>query len=202
MRRLLAPLLPAIIFLAGCPGSSPTSGTKSKTPEPKSAPASAPASVPANQHSEKGTTPETRDNADADGVVRRGVVVASEEAMTVSALLASADDLNGTVVTLTGTVDQVCAKKGCWMALVGEPGQPPIRITSKGYKYFVPRAAKGMNATVKGELAVRELDQATAKHYAEESGEAVPEDLATKELAIASVGLELWKDGPSTPSGH
>lgn len=192
MRR--SSVLLAVLALCACP--APT-----EKPKPAQTPASAPSKSPApasqpasatSAPSAKGTTPETRDQTDDDGIVRRGVAVAHEEAMTVGAVLADARSLHGQVVTLTGTVDQVCAKKGCWMGIKGDEGEPPIRITSKGYAYFVPRSAAGMTATVRGELAVRTLDEATAKHYAEEAGQdpaRVKGDLL--EVAVASVGVEL-----------
>lgn len=198
MRR--ASLLATALVLTACPAAEKAPAAAEPAPAPASQPAkatsqpAAPASAPASGPSAQGTTPETRDQTDPDGVVRRGVAVAHDEAMTVGALLADAEKLKGQTVTLTGTVEQVCAKKGCWMALKGDEGQPTVRITSKGYAYFVPRTAAGMSATVTGELAVKKVDEATAKHYAEEADR----DPATVkgdqlEVAVASVGLELRK---------
>lgn len=179
MRSVL--VLPLTLGLLACPPSDPA---------PK-APASQPASAPASSAA-KGTTPATRAQVDPDGVVRRGVPIAHDEAMTVGALYASADTLDGQTVTVTGEVTHVCKKKGCWMAIRGDEGGPSVRITAKGYAYFVPADATGMHATVKGEVSVKTLDAATARHYAEESGdpEAAPKGGA-REVAIASVGLEL-----------
>lgn len=189
MRLALTPL--AVLVLTGCPASSETPKASPGTPTTPAAPASAPASAPSAQ---RGTSPDTRDQVDPDGVVRRGTSVAHEEAMTVGALLVDAEALHGQTVTVTGTVEQVCAKKGCWMALKGESGAPTIRITSKGYAYFVPRSAAGMNATVVGEVAVRKIDVATARHYAEEAGEDPSSITADQiEVAVASLGLELRK---------
>ena len=190
MRVLLASLTASI--LTACPAPAEAPKAPAKAPSGGSAPA-APASQPASGPSAaRGTTPQSRDQTDADGVVRRGETIAHEEAMTISALLEDAETLHGQTVTVTGTVEQVCAKKGCWMALKGEAGEPTVRITAKGYAYFVPRSAAGMFATVKGEVAVRKIDVATARHYAEEAGTdpgAITEDQL--EVAVASVGLEL-----------
>ena len=183
-------VVPVTALLALCACPAPEGGDA-----PPAAPTSAPevpATAPASGPSAQGTTPDRRNDVDADGVVRRGVEVAPEEAMTVAALMTSAPELAGETVTVTGEVTEVCAKKGCWMALRGEEGGPTVRVTSKGYAYFVPEDATGMVATVKGELSVRVLDEATAKHYAEESGRAMAADaVGGRELAIASVGLEL-----------
>lgn len=188
----------AVAALTACPSPKPEN---EEAPEPSSpapsspasAPASAPSSAPAEHSSLKGRTPESRDDIDADGIVRRGLPVAHEEAMTVAALAESASDLAGKRVTVTGEVTEVCVKKGCWMAIRGEgPKAQTIRITSKGYAYFVPKDAAGMHATVTGELAVETMDEATARHIAEEAGKDPDTvEVSLSEFAIASVGLEL-----------
>lgn len=189
------------VFLGGCPEPKPREepvvGPRDEASERvnESPPSSRPAPT-SDEQSQKGTSPETRDQVDPDGVIRRGVAVADEEALTLSALLEQADALNGETVTVTGTIDRVCAKKGCWMALRDDEGGPTVRITSKGYKYFVPMSAVGQRATAKGEVAVRALDEATARHYAEDAaqaGEAPGEIRVGREVTLASIGLEIRK---------
>jgi hypothetical protein len=191
-RRIARLALPLGLGLAGCPSEEAGSEASPST----SAPASAPA--PEGRTSTtaaRGTTPETRDYTDPDGVVRRGEAVAHEEAMTVTAVLKDAEALAGQQITITGEVTRVCKKKGCWMALRGGEGGPGVRVTFDDYAYFVPRTSVGMTATVKGELSVKVLDEATARHYAEDAkaaGEPPPDvEAGIRELRVASVGLEL-----------
>lgn len=186
MRRLVA-VCTLAAGLYGCPADK-------TAPPPAEAPSSAPASAPAAQAetSDKGTTPETRDQTDADGVVRRGVAVAHDEAMTLAALFEEAKSLDGKTVTVTGEVTEVCTKKGCWMALRSEDGGPSVRVTAQDYAYFVPDASKGKQATVKGKVSVKVLDKATADHYAAESEKPDEAPAAgSVEIALASVGLEI-----------
>lgn len=180
-----AAVLASTLFLAACPAPSATRAPADEAP--KAAPSSQPAET---SKLEKGTTPATRDQVDPDGVVRRGVAVPHDEAMTVAALIEQGKGVDGEKVTVTGEVTEVCTKKGCWMALRAEEGGPSVRVTSEGYAYFVPADAKGKNATVTGKASVKVLDAETAEHYAKESAHAKP-TAGSVEVAIASVGLEI-----------
>lgn len=193
-RRIEWLALPLGLALAGCPAEKAAAPVKAAAEAPAKAPASAPAAATATTAA-KGTTPATREQVDPDGIVRRGETVDHAEAMTVAAVMKSADEMNGKTVTLTGEVTEVCVKKGCWMAIRGDEGGPAVRVTMKDYAYFVPSKVSGMNATVKGDLSVKVLDRATAEHYAEdakEAGKPAPKiEAGSREVAIVSVGLEL-----------
>lgn len=145
----------------------------------------------------RGATPDTRDAVDPDGVVRRGEALSGAEAITVAQALASAEGLAGKTVKLTGPVGTVCAKKGCWFALKGEDGQN-IRITAKGYGFFVPKDAVGLTATVEGELEVKTLDVATAQHFEDDAAEATGAaarkvEAPVREVSVVAAGLEMKK---------
>ena len=73
-----------------------------------------------------------------------------------------------TKVELEGTVDRLCKKKGCWMIL--KSGQEQVRVTFKGYSFFVPNSLKGQK--VKAQGVVKELVQSVAhqKHLLEDEG--------------------------------
>ena len=184
--RPVAPFAPLLWVLVACPPS----------PEPSATTGDQPTSRPSST-SMKGSTPETRDQVDEDGVVRRGDPLESTDVLTVSALIAQAGALDGKRVTVRGEVTEVCAKKGCWMALRAPEGGPSVRVLAKAYNYFVPRGASGMKATVTGDLSVRTLDAATAQHYADdargddEPSSEPPPPAPRREITIASVGLEL-----------
>lgn len=113
----------------------------------------------------------------------------------VSACIADAEKYNGKVVKVEGTVVNVCAAKGCWFAIQDDQTKETIRITSKGYRFFVPRDAKGKRAVIEGDLAMTVLTEADAKHLAEDSGQdgsgiRGPQ----KEVQIAALALEM-RDG-------
>lgn len=176
----------------------------SKAAPSKAAPASAPAkAAPASQpagatSSTKGTKASDRDQVDADGVVRRGVKLTDAKTLTIAELVSQADALNGKSVKVTGKISSACAKSGCWMVIQDEEKKNSIRITSKGYKYFVPKTSVGMTAIIEGDFAVKTLDQKTAQHYEDDKVEGTGKKAKkvegdVKELAIASIGLELRK---------
>ena len=201
MRVLCVPVFPTLVStglfapvalmagLAGCSmGSTGPEATKST---------SATAPSPA-----RGETPKDRDHVDPDGIVRRGEILSQGDALSVSAVMAQAESLDGRTVKVTGTVGRVCGKSGCWFELKGKDAPAGIRITSKGYRFFVPSKAGGMTATLEGDLKVRMLDVATAQHYADDaaegSGKPAPKVKGpVPEVSIAAVGLEMraGKDG-------
>lgn len=211
MRALVRPLLLATLALTACPAEK-----AADAPAPAAAPAapaaapSAPA-APASQPSgaapsaadgtkvAKGATPEDRDTADADGVVRRGEPLSAAKVLTVEEAFANAKALAGQSVKVQGKVASVCAKKGCWFEVKGQ-GDQGIRITAKNYGFFVPTQAVGMNAIIEGELSVNELDQATAQHYEDDKAEGTGKPAKkvegpVAELGVVAAGLEMRQGG-------
>ena len=153
-------------------------------------------SAAAEQAMPKGERPEDRDQIDPDGVVRRGHALSGENALSVGAIMADAPQLDGRSVKVTGTVGRVCGKTGCWFELKGNDEARGIRITSKGYRFFVPSQAHGMTATLEGDLKVRMLDVSTAQHFADDEAEGTGRPAAkitapVHEVSIAAVGLEM-----------
>ena len=113
-----------------------------------------------------------------------------EKAMTVATTLSSADKFDKKSIKISGTVDQVCEKKGCWWMLVGDKPEQKIRITAKDYGFFVPRAIKGKRAVVEGLLEVKTLSDAEAKHLAKDSGDKNAK-IVKQEVRLMATGLEM-----------
>ncbi len=154
------------------------------------------ASAPTHADQARGESPEDREYVDTDGVVRRGESLSSGPSLSVNDVVTKAASLDGKVVKVTGTVGRVCGKSGCWFELKGAHSPTGIRITSKGYRFFVPSKAKGMRATLEGDLKVRMLDAATAQHLADDLAEGTgqPAEQVTApvpEISIAAVALEM-----------
>ena len=137
----------------------------------------------------KGTDPDQRDQIDADGIVRRGIALSPASALSVGECVAKADGLAGQRVKVTGTVDKVCEKKGCWFVI--KDGEQSIRITAKDYGFFVPAKAPGMIATIEGELTVKTLEDADKKHLEAEGAKLA----GNKEVAIAAAAVEMKQAG-------
>lgn len=171
------------------------------TPSPEPAPASQPASAAAKPG--KGETPEDREQVDEDGVVRRGEKLTAAPTVEVTAAFERAKELNGKSVKVEGTVDQVCAKKGCWFVLRSSDEahkDKTIRITSKGYRFFMPRGSVGQKAIVEGDFSITTLSQDEAQHFEDDrvaAGGGEPKKIEGEqvELQIAAVGVEMRKGG-------
>ncbi|MGF1508114.1 MAG: DUF4920 domain-containing protein [Myxococcota bacterium] len=143
----------------------------------------------------KGTSAETRDQIDPDGVVRRGRPLSESPAIELASATAHADELAGRIVKVKGTVDSVCSAAGCWMVLRGENAEP-VRITAEGYGFFVPRKSPGLRAVVEGVLTVEEVSPRTLQHYEDDRVAGTDEEprqieSARREISIVAHGLEL-----------
>ena len=146
----------------------------------------------ADEH-EHGAAAGDRDKVDADGVVRRGQALTASLATTpVAVAIASAKDLDGKRVKLTGKVSDVCSRMGCWFVVQGDKPEDHIRISTRSHDIFVPHGAVGMTAVVEGTLSMKVLDARTAEHLASESGDNKP-TAGEVEIGIDVVGLEMSK---------
>ena len=72
-------------------------------------------------------------------------------------------------VKVTGTINTVCKKKGCWFKLGGPGVEEDIRVRMKDYGFFVPKNCDGDPAVVECVLSQREMPQDEAQHYADDA---------------------------------
>lgn len=72
----------------------------------------------------------------------------------VTQLLAQPADYLGKVVTVSGTVDSVCSKQGCWMKFTVSSEQSPFRIKVRDGDMVFPLTAKGKTAYATGTLTL------------------------------------------------
>jgi hypothetical protein len=93
-----------------------------------------------------------------------------------------------TSIKLTGTVNEVCQAKGCWMTLTNENGAP-IRVTFKDYGFFVPKDIAGSKVIVNGLLTKAELDPEMAKHYAEDANTTYDSTKSYLEYSLVADGV-------------
>lgn len=161
-----------------------------------SQPAASQPATPQAGESTRGLSASDRDAVDEDGKVRRGFALSEAPVLTVVQAHEQADALRGKSVKIKGEVSSVCTKAGCWFML--READKQVRITSKGYKYFVPRNSVGQTAIVEGKLSAKMLDQKTAQHYEDDKAHSTGEPAKqvtgpVYEVAVASVGLEMSK---------
>ena len=72
-------------------------------------------------------------------------------------------------VKLTGTIDEVCQKKGCWMDVnMGE--NQTLRVRFKDYGFFVPKDAAGKTVVMDALAFHDTVTVAELRHYAEDAG--------------------------------
>jgi hypothetical protein len=113
----------------------------------------------------------------------------------VATVLHSPADYEGKTVKVTGLITKVCQKKGCWFEVA--PGQKDrgVRIKSADYSIFVPMDSAGRTATVEGTFQSKTLDDAQAKHLAEDAQKAGQPTPAVngpmQEFQVAAVAVEL-----------
>lgn len=79
----------------------------------------------------------------------------------------------GKPVRVMGTIDQVCATRGCWVTLKDRASGRELFVkftcSPEGGR-IVPKEAAGKVAVVEGELEIREISEADARHFAEDAG--------------------------------
>jgi hypothetical protein len=92
----------------------------------------------------------------------------------VSAILANPEPYVGQRVLVTGTVVEVCEKRGCWLQLAGDQESQTLRVKVEDGVIIFPLTARGHAAVVEGtvEKIVMSADEAreAARHHAEEQG--------------------------------
>jgi hypothetical protein len=107
-----------------------------------------------------------------DGYMTYGANIKPQRATPAADVFADPDKYDGKSVKVVGTIDEVCAKRGCWLTV--REGNEIMRARfvesgecSKGF--YVPRDAGGRDAILQGIVRVEEIDQDTARHYLEDA---------------------------------
>ena len=97
-----------------------------------------------------------------------GSVFALKEAKPLSTVLASAKDGLKDPVQVSGQIDSVCQKKGCW--LVVKDGEAQARVLMKDHAFTVPMDTKGKPVVVEGTIEARTFNEAQVKHLEKDAG--------------------------------
>ena len=105
-----------------------------------------------------------------------GGVVDKTKLVEVADILAKPQSYLQQQVTVKGTVEAVCQKKGCWMQFATGADEPTFRLKVKDGDMEFPVSAKGKTAYAYGSLKAKpmtlEQTKTYLKHRAEEQGEA------------------------------
>ena len=91
-------------------------------------------------------------------------------------------------VKLTGTIQEVCQKKGCWMNMnIGNNQSMKVRF--KDYAFFVPKDAANKTVIIEGVAFNDTTSVSDLKHYAEDGGKTKEEIEKITEPEI-NIGFE------------
>jgi len=117
---------------------------------------------------------------------------AYDEVIRLNEVLQNSDTYEGREVVITGTIKQLCQKKGCFFML--SDGKSRARITFKDYSFFIPTNSAGKAVTLIGRFSVNELSEEQAKHYAEDAGEN-PEKVEglQREYSLVATSVKIMK---------
>jgi hypothetical protein len=155
MRTLLAPLFLAFL-------SSQALGCTTKTVAQNQ-----PAGQPAPQEetaAEEEVPPQPEAEMYGDPVDPNTPVVP------LSDVLANPESFKDKQITTNGTVRQVCQKRGCWAEI--RPGDAreseTMRVTFKGYAFFLPKDSRGATVKIEGRVSVQLLSAEQIAHLEEE----------------------------------
>jgi hypothetical protein len=113
------------------------------------------------------------------------------------------EDLNKTLSAdsvysgkITGTVVEVCKKKGCFMKLSQANGTP-IMVRFANYEYFMPQNIVGKTVVVEGKAKVKQTSVERLQHYAADAGKSKEEIAMIKEpkkdISIMADGVLVVK---------
>lgn len=115
----------------------------------------------------------------------------------VTQVLASPEKYAGKPMLISGTIEKVCVKKGCWVTLrdgAAESLYVKFTCSAEGGR-IVPMEAAGKKAVVQGVVKVDMISEADARHMAEDAGKS-KEEIAKivgpqKEISVSSPAVVI-----------
>lgn len=122
-----------------------------------------------------------------------GEEISAEEVPGADKMVTKLSESDTVKVKFTAEIEDVCQMKGCWMTLKSQNGDR-IRVTFKDYGFFVPKDAADKEVIVEGMATMGSLDEATAKHYADDAGREFNPDKNLKEISIVASGVLIKKE--------
>lgn len=114
-------------------------------------------------------------------------------------VLAAPEKFEGKNLRIVGRVAEVCQPKGCWIQLADDADRRlQVKFTCPIDGRLIPLEAVGKPVMVEGQLKIKMLDEAEARHYAEDAGKPKSEiekiKGPQKQVSLASPSARLWLD--------
>ncbi len=104
----------------------------------------------------------------------------------VTEVFSQAQDLNGQMVRVSGTVSDLCKHKGCWMQV--SDGQNVLTVRFKDEAFILPATAIGRNVDMEGLFFAEKISNPLGSHQAcAEGGEHTGEGACENERAEKTV---------------
>jgi hypothetical protein len=196
MRTLSVALL--LGAFAACGGAEPTSDKSEDKPEAAEAAAEGEKAITAEAKAGGECLHDKVDDANCAGTEvpdkgtegHFGDPFALEESKPLSNVIETLASVGDAPVQVSGEVDQVCQKMGCWMVI--KDGDQQARVLMKDHKFAVPFDGKGKKAVVEGTIVAKELSEAQIKHIEEDAGRDPSKVEGTrKEYVLTASGVKL-----------
>lgn len=131
--------------------------------------------------------------------LRRGEPIGTSPKVALSEVLAHPQDHTASPIVTEGVIRKVCPNKGCWMELAPKAGEAGVRVTFKGYSFFVPTDSEGRQATVEGKISVQKLSPARVEHLESEGLKLNKNaDGSADEISFEAAGVELKAGTPAS----
>lgn len=181
-------LLLALIVAFGCNGASDVATGTGEAAGDSTETAEAPeAEAPHEGDEDHEAHAEAAEGVEAatGGPTAYGDPLSERELTPLATIAGDAQTFAGQVVKTEGEIAAVCQRMGCWMEMRAD-GVAPIRVPMAGHSFFLPKDVSGRQATVEGEVAVRELSEGEREHLESEGA------LATAQaLQISATGVVI-----------
>ena len=81
-------------------------------------------------------------------------------------LVAGMSESNGKIITVKGTVSEVCQAMGCWMTMTENGATTRVKTQ---HEFLLPKDVAGREAIVTGKFNITEISEDDARHFNEES---------------------------------
>ncbi len=106
-------------------------------------------------------------NVDANGLAVYGAAMPEGAAVPIVQAVDHPEQFAAGEHKISGRISKVCQAGGCWMTL--SDGEKSARVMFADHAFVIPKDSQG-EAEVFGTVTVKVIEEATAKHLAEDEG--------------------------------
>jgi hypothetical protein len=128
---------------------------------------------------------ETSNGSDVPEYLYFGEPIDKEGAISLSEVISRFSEQDSFAVKISGVIDAVCQKKGCWMTMMINDDEE-MMVKFKDYDFFIPMDVAGKEVIIDGYLfrEVQSVDE--QRHYAEDA------EMSTEDIEKITVPKEIY----------